>query len=191
MTSWKEVSEVAKNLVQIIAILVAAIWTYLVFVRTEGPLLEARASAHSDLVWYPSSAYDACIAQLYVTFENIGKAAFRIDRVQLRAWSFDRRLRRDEALHYVDLTEIQKVEPLFSKDYGVGPFAKRYPPGESFRHTFEWVVRREEAAELYFRIDFFEPDSSSSSWHTGSWSPFCQSTTGGDESDRDSPSIDG
>jgi hypothetical protein len=183
MATWKEVSEVTKNVVQIIAILMAGIWTYLVFVRTEGPLLEARASAQSDLVWYPFSTSDACLVQFSVRLDNIGKTSFRIDRVRLRAWSFDREPPTDEGMRFLDLEKIQANEPDFTKEYRSGPFIQRYAPSESFHHTFEWVIRRREGPELFLQIDFFEGNSSKTSSHTGKWSPVCQ--TRSDESDSE------
>lgn len=170
---WKEATEVAKNAAQIVAIAVAAIWTWLVFIRTEGPLLEARAAAGSDIVWQTTSAPDTCIAAFAVQLENIGKASFTIDRVEVKVWSFSRVPGEAEGLHFVDLTEIQESEPLFAREFETGPFTQRYSPGESFRHAFEWVVRKGDLQELFFRIDFFEDDATVASWHTGSWSPAC------------------
>lgn len=176
---WTEATEVAKNAAQIVAIVVAAFWTWLVFIRTEGPLLEARAAADSDLVWRTTSP-DTCIAMCAVRLENIGKASFTIDRVEVKVWSFSRVHGDAEALHYVDLAEIQEGEPLFAREFEAGPFAQRYSPGEGFRHVFEWVVRKGDLQELFCRVDFFEDDETVASWHTGSWSPVC----GWDDRDR-------
>ena len=45
----KDVSELIKNVVEVIAFLVAGVWAYSKYNESDKPLLELRASSKSDL----------------------------------------------------------------------------------------------------------------------------------------------
>jgi len=164
-------SDCAKNIFQILALIIAGIWTYLLFIRTEVPTLEYRTNTNSKLYWSETSRPGECIAHFNVTHKNIGRSSYKISAYRLRAWTFKRTRVGDELLRYVDLQDIQNQEPLFDKRYTSGPFVTQFPPNASFRHAFEWVAKQVPDTLMSFRIDLYiEGEENAPRWHSGSWS---------------------
>lgn len=184
--STKIWSETLKNVVQVIAIIVAGYWTYHTFIQKESPALEPRASPSSSLDWNSvGRATDECEAVFRVDIENNGTASFDISKVQVRGWMFDRIKQTDKAATYLELTEVQgKEQPFFDKTYSYSatakdanvsfPFVGHYPPGGKFGHSFVWIVSRVPIKWVFFRADFYtKRDESQPKWYTGQWGMVC------------------
>lgn len=77
--------DTANKLVQIVAVLVAGIWTWSVFSRTNAPGLEAKLNVRSELSWSDTADKDVCSAGFHVWAKNDGERAFEIDKVSVTA----------------------------------------------------------------------------------------------------------
>src|SRR5258708_6411720 len=74
--------EAAKNIAEIVALIVGGWWAYSRFFATEAPSLEERGALESTLGWSQEEP-DRCIATLGITIKNIGKRAFEVDSISL------------------------------------------------------------------------------------------------------------
>lgn len=168
-------SDSAKNIFQILAITIAGIWTYLLFIRTEVPTLEYRTKTSSELGWSETHRPGECIANFNVTHENIGRSSYKVSAYRLRAWTFTMTRGDEELLRYVDLQDIQNQKPLFDQRYTSGPFVTQFPPNTTFRHAFEWVAKEVPNTRMFFRIDLYvEGEDNDPRWHSGSWDEVCK-----------------
>jgi hypothetical protein len=82
----KNVLEIVRIIVEVVALIVAGMWAYSKFVEAERPSLEVRGHVQSDLKWFPALDPDHCLGQFGVTLRNIGKISFDVDTVRLRIW---------------------------------------------------------------------------------------------------------
>jgi hypothetical protein len=167
----KGLSEVVKNYFQIIAILVAAVWTIYVFYGKEAPLLETRTNITNNLVTEVGYIPNACDALFNVTIQNTGVGAFDVERVQIRAWSLDPE---KMSTPYYDYTTGLGSENLVTdKSYvdtdpaaEVYPLVGHYPTGTGRHHTFVWELPRQPPRMLYARVDIFQnKNDSRPSWY--------------------------
>lgn len=85
----KEVLELVKNIVEILAIVIAGLWAYSKYIEIERPM-ELRTSSVSELQWYKTPEKNNCMGRLGLTVKNIGTKPFRIDRVVVQAWLLDK-----------------------------------------------------------------------------------------------------
>jgi hypothetical protein len=172
-------TESVKNIVQILAIIIAGAWAYWTFGVQEEPSLEARARADSTITWFtPSKSENECIAQFGPSLENVGASSFEISVVRLRGWIFERQLKDGGIATYIDSEEVQAQDPFFEKEFNNGPFIQRYPPTEKFSWTYEWIVSQEPDQLILFRIDFRGTDDRGREFatHTVKWAPICGQT---------------
>ncbi|WP_126454405.1 hypothetical protein [Sulfuriflexus mobilis] len=174
-------TDIAKNLAQILALIVAAVWTYLLFIRTEVPSLEFRANTSSSLEWHDLDS-NRCIASFRVDHENTGRSSYDVAAYRWRVWEYAAP-DSGKKIDYIDLQAIQDQAPLMERvvpdeERKAGPFITHYPPGTAFGHNFEWVVEKQPHRFLFFRLDLaVDGIKNKESWHTGSWGVACKDLT--------------
>ena len=114
----KESAEIAKKIVEIVAICVAGIWAYYTFGVKDKPALEHRTKVESELFWTEAGT-GICEVDFRVSFENIGTTAFNIAKVPLRAWEFPPiKLKDGDIAKYIDVNPItNEFAPFFEKTY--------------------------------------------------------------------------
>jgi hypothetical protein len=101
-------SEIAKNVFQIFAWVLAGVWTYWIFSQTQSPFLEIRGGAQSTIKWVPRpSDPRACQANFEVTVGNIGSRPFDVIGVRIRRWTYDKPLLQGSSA-FVDVQEVQR-----------------------------------------------------------------------------------
>jgi hypothetical protein len=77
------------KLVQIVAVLVAAIWTWSVFSRTNAPGLEPKLNVRSELSWSDTDDKDVCTAAFHMGAKNDGQRAIEIETISVAAQIVD------------------------------------------------------------------------------------------------------
>ena len=77
------------KMVQILAVFVAAWWTYSLFSRTSAPGLESKLSMRSELHWHDTASKDVCTAMFHVWAKNDGLRSFDLDRAAVTAQLLD------------------------------------------------------------------------------------------------------
>jgi hypothetical protein len=184
--SIKSWSETWKNCVEIIGIVIAAIWTYQMFVKKEAPSLEARALATSNLNLENRNA-EWCAAYFSVELENTGVTSFEIRRVVTRVWKLERNQLEGTVATFLDPNEIMtKGERIFKDEHTSAeiesdpsklvPFIRRYRPGDKFNHSFYALVKKEPHRLLFFLTEFYIEDGRRQ-WYTGNWSSMCEGSS--------------
>ncbi len=175
MSKLREWSEIAKNITQILAIVVAGCWTYQMFIKTEAPSLEPRVKASGNLSQEELDKGN-CFVRFHVTVENTGKTSFAITEVQLRGWFVERRPMEKGSSEFFDIEDIaQKASPFFQRSFHGGPFIQRYAPGNAFNHTYEWTVRKAKMMVL-MRAEFRAKNpEGENQWNAYAWNWICGS----------------
>ena len=193
MQKAKDITEIIKNLAQVIAILIAGIWTYYLFGQKEAPGLEPRADAVSSLLWQLTEDENFCRAVFNVKFVNNGNSSYDISKVHIRGWHFGSIKDSVSDLSYFDIAEIQKTgEKIFDKVYEnteskikgnvLLPFINHYSPGSSYNHSFEWEVKNIQNKWICFKIDFYKDKEDKPEWTAASWDLICNA-----KEDEDKP----
>jgi hypothetical protein len=182
----KDRSEVIKNYMQIVAIVIAGIWTASVFYQKDKPALQFRVDGKGDVQWEQGQTSDACRAVFDVAFQNIGTTSFDIEKVRIRAWRFSKppKKENDSAIYYDFNPYLVKENLITDRTYltaakssqadVVLPLVGRYPSGVGYNHSFEWEVRRDPGQMIFFRTDLYrKADETETPWYFGGWSPIC------------------
>lgn len=192
--SIKGWSETLKNFAEILGIVLAAIWTYQLFIKKEKPGLETRVGVTSNLNLKNMNA-EWCDVDFRVELENIGISSFKIRKIRIRAWKFDRNQIGDKGVAYIDANEIMKKgEQIFTVEHTAKevasdpeklvPFIRSYPPGHSFGHSFDVLVKKNKSHDLpvesrsnmflFFLSEFYTEDNQpGAKSYTSKWSPMC------------------
>jgi hypothetical protein len=182
------VSEVIRNYSQIIAILVAAAWTYYVFYGKEAPLLEERIEADQSLSFRDGLRPGTCKAIFYASFKNTGVRAIDIKKLRIRAWGVASvEVPAANAIYYDFSTDLMRANLITDMSYQERerdtelaadiplniPFVGRYPAGVGRFHTFEWDLPKLPAQSyLYVRMDLFrERNETKTPWYLVGWGP--------------------
>jgi hypothetical protein len=179
--SLKAWSEVVKNIAQVIAVVIAGLWTVYLFNQQEAPTLELRGTIDSNLTWAKLANSDNCEAVMRVTFENKGKSSIDIGEVHVRGWKYRQEKADTVFADYLDLEKVQNEgELFFDKTYNVGgnsakenlplPFIQHYPPGTAYTHNFSWIITPEQSTQVLFFVQLFAEDGKSQPpWNTYTW----------------------
>jgi hypothetical protein len=171
--------EVIKNIVQILAIIIAGFWTYILFVQQDAPILEPRASTNGNLSIQPIQNSDNCELIYNVGLRNIGTTSFDVTKVTVKGWNFQRQAP-GEFAQFLDVQLIQKQANLFfNKAYTdenndpdvTKPFyIEHYPPDHQYNNTFSWIVKNDSETWVLIHVQFFaKTNGKDYSWQTYHW----------------------
>lgn len=140
----KVITEIIKNITQMIALIVAGLWAFSNFQDTEKPSLESRAHSDSVLEWYQSPESNRCLVSFGITVKNIGKKAIDFNNVSLRIWVVEQPPL-DKAITYLEPEEFQSGKPNYEKSFRIetdnlaflGHFAPDIEAKTDFTFSFE------------------------------------------------------
>jgi hypothetical protein len=153
--SWKDLSEIAKNLAQIIAFAVAGLWTYRVFIHKDAPSLQRHAMSGGSFEWTPAGS-DICEGSFYVSLKNDGISDFAVARVRVRLWEFNDPSV-EHSVAFVDRDSIESQRPSFQREYTDGVFIRRFPPGYQRVERYSCMFEKQPTRNVLVIVDFF-PD---------------------------------
>lgn len=170
--SLKDWSEISKNFAQIVAFVVAAIWTYQMFVQKEAPMLQRHATTGGNFIW--SASHDGkCEGSYYVSLKNDGRTDFDVRQVRLRMWMFESP-GGSFGYSFVDLAAIKAHEPVFDKAIRDGAFVRHFPPGHERNERFAWFFRKEPERNILVNVDFFtDASATEAEWTQYYWWTVC------------------
>jgi hypothetical protein len=153
--SLKDWSEIAKNCFQIVALIVAAVWTYQMFVRKDVPLLQRHATTGGRFQW-SSVDSDQCEGSYYVSLKNDGLTDFDVYKVRVRMWEFEIPQRHaSSSVQYVDLDRVKRGHPVFERIYGDGAFVRHFPPSHERSERYAWFFKRSPKRNILLMVEFF------------------------------------
>ncbi len=188
----KDWSEIVKNIIETLAFIVAAYWTYHIFGQKEAPSLEPVLGVDSSLEL--EKTMDPGIYQLFldVAAENKGISSVDVAKIRVRAWQFENEIAEGEDINYLDIEDIETDGKRFfeatyhttesPRDHKVYlPLIRHYPPKTIFNHTFQWRVNSKSInGWICFKVDLFENlGDEYPSWEAYSWD-YLKPTQNGD-----------
>jgi len=178
----KDWSEIVKNYLQALAIIVAAIWTYNTFLKKEAPGLESIVNLNSKLDVYSTSNRNVNKFSFDVELKNNGVTSVDISKVKISVWKFKFNVNDVTKPTYVSIEDIEKNGiRLFEKEYPgkedendptvFFPFVQHFSPGSSYHHVYEWLIPRGEDDEsICFRIQVYKKQKDKRpTWQAYSW----------------------
>lgn len=139
----KTVSEIAKNVVEVLALIVAGFWAYTQFHENESPSLELRSFSESKLAWLEVSEPTYCAGELSINIKNIGKKSFDLQSAIIRIWLVDVPPL-GQAVSYIDSNDFQAKPPVFEKRFSDAvklPLLTHFPPGTEASYDFTFSFR--------------------------------------------------
>lgn len=174
--SVKTWSEIAKNVVSIAAVFVAAYWSYYIFAKKDEPTLQPRAKSTYSLKW--NNAGDVCKANLRVDLENTGASDFNISKVRVQGWNFEKNDQSSGSPVYFELNDVRRKGPTFFDatydDSNPITFVGHFPPQSGTGHNFEWSFQRQPNRWVYFQVDMYRPeDLNKAATFIGTWDQIC------------------
>ncbi|HLY24385.1 MAG TPA: hypothetical protein VKT83_18110 [bacterium] len=147
-------TEVAKAIVQIIAIIIGGIWTYNKFIRTEAPSLEQFHVSQAQLKWHVLPQKDMCAASVAVTLLNGGTTPVDVNSLQARVWEFVWP-QSDKA--FLDLNQVEATSPVFNRTFSANvaesALLGHYRLNSPHTDTFTWIFKKLKNRLLVFRLD--------------------------------------
>jgi hypothetical protein len=165
----KDNMERIKNIAEIGAILIGAIWALWLFMKKDEPTLAIREKAESILKWEKPANGDLIHAEFYVTMENLGTSKFTINKARLRGWTFkDSSLAQSQFTKYRDINLIAAGhEPFFDTTFLPStardtlvrpPFLGNYVENSVWSDNFEFLMKPDstEHVLVLFLIQFYQ-----------------------------------
>lgn len=165
-------TEIAKSVAQIIALVVAGMWAYAKFIRTEAPLHTPKGITNAELEWSPTSDTSTCRADFTLHLENVGTQPFRVISVRVSVWIFDVGGAHNQTLRLVDESAIMRSPPTFQQNFDNTALCRTYAPKTISFQMFSWFVQKEPHKAAFFKAAFIsEPDLQLEEYRWGTLCP--------------------
>jgi hypothetical protein len=138
--TWEHTDPITKWL-QIVALIVAACWTYRVFFATQAPGLLQAVAVNSDIAFHYDQASARCSINELVNIENFGNSVVDVSYVHLKVWRIDptKYLVGSNGFRVFDLAKAQQEAPLTDVKM-TGSITGSYVPKAKFSHNYIWTV---------------------------------------------------
>ncbi len=171
-TGFERKLAIAKDIVQILAIVAAGIFAFFKFVVFDEPSLKKNISVSGDLGWLKRPDY--CVAALNIEVKNISRSNVEVQEIRGRAWLVDEPSADQKGIGYYDIRSVVNgKDPEATITYDDGPLVQPYSPSQSSHHTFEWIVKPQAKKNVLFLIEAFGSDKTSSLDHQYQWDLVC------------------
>jgi hypothetical protein len=160
-------TEIVKNIVEVLALGVGAVWAYFNFSVKDKPTLAIREKVTSTLKWERSEPAKFTHAEFYVTLENTGTTRFEVTKVKLYARTFDEiGLDSNREIQYFDFNYIKAnshsiyegtIDNNAQRPAGAdAPFIGPYAEGAVWNENFEFLMKANPRKMVLFYIEFYE-----------------------------------
>jgi hypothetical protein len=145
--------------IQSIGIIIAALWAFGVFARSQAPLLERRVGFGSTLESSREQNGKSCVLTFSLNIKNEGITPFDVGWYRIRAWRSDgppERVPGEKELLALDLDEWQRRPTIIDMDATYG-LPRHLASERNYDNTFHWVLGREKDPGWYlFRADAYD-----------------------------------
>jgi len=148
----KGVLDVARVVVEIVALIIAGLWAYSKFLEGERPSLEVRGHTESTLKWFTTLDASYCLGQFGVSLRNIGRTSFDVNASRLRVWLVAAPMATSE-IEYLDPSRFQDGMPSLDKELKTGGLVLHYPPEVASQYDYVFFVRRDKSTIALVRLD--------------------------------------
>ena len=155
MTEIKQLLDMVKTCVEIIAIVIAGIWAAVHFNAFESTELNTRAAISGDVDWRPTPD-KRCFGQIHLKVQNLGKHDFKVDSFRVTVRQFSLPTRPAVITPLTDKNMIPVI--IFDTAYTKGALITNYTQSRSSTQSFSYLVDlprsdRLEWAALVFLTD--------------------------------------
>jgi hypothetical protein len=141
----KAITEIIKGIVEIIALIIAGLWAFSNFQKTEVPSLESRAYSESVMQWFPSTDPKHCMGSFGVKIKNIGKKSIDLDRALLRVWIINEP-HFDKGMTFIDPELFQAEKASYEKSFilnqDVSGLLGHFPPDTDGQTDFTFSFEK-------------------------------------------------
>ena len=173
----KAITEIIKGIAEIIALIVAGLWAFSNFQKTEMPSLESRANSESNMLWFESTDPKHCVGSFGVKIKNIGKKAIDLDDALLRVWITDQP-HFDKGISYIDPKQLQTEKATYEKSFifkqDVSGLLGHFPPDTEGQTDFTFSFEKKSQKIVLFS---FEADGPEMHIRQRRWSYVCDLPT--------------
>jgi hypothetical protein len=141
--------------IQVIALCIAAWWTFTNYSVADKPSLEPNISvdAHFSIEnngWEPAT----CMAKYTITVGNDGKVSFDVNEIHFRAWRLDTPKAKAQEATFVDSEDFKRGEQIIDLPITSSPLLlKHYAPGQLSHQDFTWMLRRQKPGITNFTVE--------------------------------------
>jgi hypothetical protein len=147
---WNNTDKITKW-AQVIALGVAAYWTYTRFLTGEAPSLEPRLAVDASYDTSRGPIKGTCHVQARITVSNAGKTSFDVEKVHLQV--FRSALPKATAAIKTPLDEhtFEQGDP-FEIDLALPLLLQHYAPGQQSDQTVSWIIEKHPSQVYLFKI---------------------------------------
>jgi hypothetical protein len=141
--------------IQVIALCVAAWWTFTNYSVADKPSLEPNISVDAgffidDSGWEP----DTCMVKYTVTVGNEGKVSFDVSEIHFRAWHLDTPKAKAQEATFVNSEDFNRGEQIVDLPISASRLLlKHYAPGQRSHQDFTWILRRQNRGITNFTVE--------------------------------------
>jgi hypothetical protein len=141
--------------IQVIALCIAAGWTFKNYSVADKPSLEPNISVDAGLIidnnaWEPGT----CLAKYTIALANEGKVSFDVEEIHFRAWRVDTPKAKAQEATYVNSQEFSLGEQIMDQSISSSPILlKHYAPGQKAHQDFTWILRRQKPGITNFTVE--------------------------------------
>jgi len=173
-------SEIVKNWVEVIGLLVGGGWILLTFGLRECPTRKTNFEPTADFSWDTND--ERCTANWHLALKNISSGIAEVNRVRFVAWTFDPPAPSGDAAAFVDLDALRpkgRERVVFERwfDRPDDPFVYDFPPNGMSAHMFELIFQRpSKPTYVVFEIELYRAKDDPPIWRSFDWSPICGDT---------------
>lgn len=163
---WKRIQKIAQAIwdrtdnvtkwFQVLAVCVAAWWTYSNFSVADKPFLEENLKPNlridAALAMNPGFVADTCLAQYTITVKNEGKVSFDVKGIYFQGWIGEMpQLQPRQPATYADAEQLSRGTKIVDQAIEEAYLFRHYSPGQQLTQSFTWIIRKPAAPNL---IDF-------------------------------------
>jgi hypothetical protein len=143
--------EVAKNIVEIIAFLIAASWAIYNFHVKDAPILETSAKSFCELQ-IDSMSEKKCLLKYVLHMKNMGVTSFDVDSVRISYWMIpvDTMLKTN---YFSAVDYVKETKPNYS--ITDGGFSYHYVPNKECIERYLFFVDKKPDCGILIKADFF------------------------------------
>src|SRR6266576_5338431 len=151
-TIWDSTDSLTKW-IQVIAVCVAAWWTFTNYSVADKPSLEPNLRVDSEHRTYPGWEGDTCQAVYSITVKNEGKVSFDVDSIHFRAWTNQLPVAKPDEATFVDAERYTQGKQIIDQSVQKAYLVRHYAPGQQLHQTFTWIFRTQPAGLTNFIVD--------------------------------------
>ena len=146
-------ADTISKVAQVLALVLAGIWTYKTFYESEKPGLERRLSTSIARTWaaIPNDR-DRCEVTLDVDVENTGKQAVDVTSVTIAGWISDRLPQKSGTPQFFDSRDVEAGQKFFDKSVDSPILVGHFPPGSTRTDAFVWYFKNEPGKVALWKV---------------------------------------